>query len=463
MSENSIHTTADAGNAPNEIKEFAERMAAAQGCRVVLASEASGYHLYLPCPDCLDTHGSRELQDPKYAINVSKYLGIGDGYRGLTIAAESLDPTVMEASFQVSETRDRKSGICMRTRQSKNPHRFSVRELLGMTTITHRHPDIHTAAEVFGQAGSADRESHWEADPATGVMCPPPPGEVVPITSLPPEHPAAQYLTNRGYDLQRLWQQFRCSFCTEEYPEGKNDIYYRKMPGGWRDTPQHRVIFYSLVDGVPMTWQARYPERISSDGLNRFMLHPYDTTRSVTPGGDRTFCWSHTHTRANPQTSWIPVPPFDETMEDGTLRFQPSKYRTAKYSQREMMGWDAAIERADADPDMLRWVVLCEGPLDAARVGPGGVALIGSSISPVNATKVAANFSVVFTAFDNDLAGTAATEKIGRMILGGSQRNLVTQLVVPLPVEGGKDIGDMSQEAFNALLQKSIRRAQRGL
>jgi hypothetical protein len=113
--------------------------------------------------------------------------------------------------------------------------------------------------------------------------------------------------------------------------------------------------------------------------------------------------------------------------------------------------------------DPLRWSVLCEGPLDAARVGPGGIALIGSSISPENAEKVASAFHVVFTAFDEDRAGKEATARIGKMILGAKQRAPLVQMVVPLQIASGKDIGEMSQEQFDALLQKTLRRVKREL
>ena len=104
--------------------------------------------------------------------------------------------------------------------------------------------------------------------------------------------------------------------------------------------------------------------------------------------------------------------------------------------------------------------MLCEGPLDAARVGPGGIALIGSSISPENAEKVASAFHVVFTAFDEDRAGKEATDRIGKMILGAKQRAPLVQMVVPMQIASGKDIGDMSQQAFDALLQKTLKRVK---
>ena len=447
-----IYKTPTGAHAPPEVQAFADRMSAVQGCRVVLSREATGYHLYLPCPDCLFTHGKSELADPKYAINLSKYLEIGDGFRQLGMV------TTLEA-MKAIEKKDTSSSICMRTRQSKEPHRHNVTDLLSMTTITQRHPELLTKAEVAGGAGSADREEHWEKDEESGVMCPPPAGDMTPINQLPADHPAVEYLTRRGYDMQKLWEQFRCSYCYREYPEGVNGIYYRKMPAGWKDTPQGRIIFHALHKGAPMTWQARVIEKLSDDKLDKFMLHPYD--KGSVAGYP--FVWSHVATRPNETAAWIPVPPFDETASDGTLKFQPSKYRTAKYSTRELMGWDAAMLRAARDMETARWVVLCEGPLDAARVGPGGVALIGSSINPVNAEMVANNFHIAFMAFDEDKAGRGATEKVGKMLLSDRFRGSVMQLPVVMPVPVGKDIGEMSQEAFDAMLARAIKKSGRGM
>jgi hypothetical protein len=294
------------------------------------------------------------------------------------------------------------------------------------------------------------------------------------------------YLRQRGYSVEDLRQQFRCGFCDKEYDGEDKGIFYRRMPGQWKDTPQHRVIFYSMIDAAPLTWQARVIEKISEDGLTRYMLHPY--AGGFYPGSDiakiaRAFrsgkyegdeemvwdekrkgywmyCWSATHTRANPKAEWQPVPPFDE-MRDGTLKFKPSKYRTAKYSSRQMMGWDAAVARADRDPSPTRWVVLCEGPLDAARVGPGGVALIGSSVSEENASKIAGSFHVAFLAFDNDKAGREATEKITQRLMSASTRARLLQGTPLLPISSGKDLGDMSDDEFKKVFSRAMKDIKR--
>lgn len=65
---------------PKEITALADKIARQQNCKVTISKERSGYQLYMPCPAWLDSHGRNELKEPKYAINLSKYFGIGDNY-----------------------------------------------------------------------------------------------------------------------------------------------------------------------------------------------------------------------------------------------------------------------------------------------------------------------------------------------------------------------------------------------
>lgn len=451
-----IHVTGSATHAPDQVRKLAERLGKTHNCKVNIAKEASGYHIYMPCPDCLETHGDKELGDPKFAINASKYLGLGESFKHLTDDPDPgfFDPVHLQSMRDGDDIRDARSGICMRTCQSQKPHRYRVSELLAMSTITERFPDIRTSFSLVNGAGSADKLDHWEDDPITGKKCPPPPGKVIPIHELPSGHPAAEYLLKRGYDLKRLYDQFRVSFCTEEYPHGKNGIFYRKMPGGWKDTPQNRIIFYALHGGVPMTWQGRFIERESPDGLQKYALSPYRP-----PLGD--LVWDHVATRSNAKAPWMPIAPFDELDDEGQLRWKPSKYRTAKYSERELMGWDAAIARAQADPDDIKWCVLNEGPLDAARWGPGGIAVIGKSISAANAIKVVQHFHIVFTGFDNDTAGKEATRKVASILTACKARAPMMQHVEPLNIPGGKDPGDLEQAVADQILAQAVRRAKR--
>jgi hypothetical protein len=440
---------------PKEVTELADRIARQQNCKVTLSKESSGYHLYMPCPACLHSHGKSELRDPKYAINLSKYFGIGDEYRHLSPSDEQsgFNPVGQARNEAVWDEKNLRTGICMRTWQSNKPHRFSVEELLTMVPISERHPDIHSSYRVINGADSEDRESHWMEDPITGKLCPPPAGEIVPLSELSPFHPARWYMeTYRRFDIKRLEELYRCGFCIKEYPESKiHKIWYRKFPGGWKDTPQNRIVFHALHDGVPLSWQARYIEVVSEDGLTKRGLNPYTNE------------WDVLATRATAKQAWIPYPPFDELDQEGQLRFAISKYKTAKHSARQLMGWDAAIRRADQDDHPIRWCVLTEGPLDAGRIGPGGIALMGKSISGENANKVVSNFDLVLTACDNDKAGLEATERISQELNRIKGRNSRLRHVGKLVIPTGKDLGDLDQTVADDILRQTINRAMRHL
>ena len=485
-----IHTNDSAAHAPEEVRKWAQKITEVHGCPTVLAREVSGYHLYIPCPKCLEDHGRRELDDPKYAINLSVLAGLGD-FRDAT-AGQAWRPGMFEEREELRKKQEYGAGICMRTRSSRHPHMIPLDELLSMGTVSERFPDIATRADMRGGAGADDIKEMWEEDPKSGELAPPPPGEVVGLDTLPAAHPAVQYLVNRRYDIAALVRQFDVGFCVKEYPYGEKQIFYRKMPGGWKDTPQHRIIFKATVDGVPLGWQARVIERESEDGLNRYMLHPYgggfyrgfdlstiarshrasfksggpgDQMRMVRDeqrGGYWLCVWSHTHTRANPSAAWQPMPPYDE-IKDGTLKFRPSKYRTAKYSQRQLMGWDAAIARAKSDPDDLKWAVLTEGPLDGGRGGPGVLPVTGSSISLENAAKVVRHFHLVFLAFDDDVAGREATEKIAKLLQSTQHKEQIMLALGKLELPPGKDLGDLTPEEYQRIFNRALKRVKRSL
>jgi DNA primase len=99
--------------------------------------------------------------------------------------------------------------------------------------------------------------------------------------------------------------------------------------------------------------------------------------------------------------------------------------------------------------------------LDAARVGPGGVALIGSSVSEENASKIAGSFHVAFLAFDNDKAGREATEKITQRLMSASTRARLLQGTPLLPISSGKDLGDMSDDEFKKVFSRAMKDIKR--
>ena len=68
------------------------------------------------------------------------------------------------------------------------------------------------------------------------------PGPTFTLDTLPPEHPANQYLAVRGYNPERLGRFYGVGYCA-------NSIYYLAC---------HRIIVPITLDGKLQGWQARY-------------------------------------------------------------------------------------------------------------------------------------------------------------------------------------------------------------
>jgi hypothetical protein len=186
---------------------------------------------------------------------------------------------------------------------------------------------------------------------ANGAWIPKGPGEVVPVYQLPAPHPARQYLQTRGFDAEELWYQFRLSYCTNE----RTDIYYAKMLNGFRATPQGRIVFYIDIDGINRGWTARILD-FEKDGF-RYYLHPYAQRwiKVLQKNGEK----------------WAPA-------EDRWVGWEDKKYILCSGCKRNecLLGFDVAVAWNNANPDTRGpWCVLSEGPLDAGRIGPPGMAI----------------------------------------------------------------------------------------
>jgi predicted nuclease with TOPRIM domain len=88
---------------------------------------------------------------------------------------------------------------------------------------------------------------------------------------------------------------------------------------------------------------------------------------------------------------------------------------------------------------------------------------MGKSLSQENAAKVASNFHIVLTAFDNDRSGREATEKISAQLFGSKALDSTVCFVGGMVIPEGKDLGEMNQDLAARLLQDTIRKAKRQL
>ena len=395
---------------PREAKILAEALCAIHGAGHILR-EAKGLHLYMPSFLRLETDGPIELSKKHMTVNLDKACGLGmwKNRRGLYDA----DRTAM----------------CMKSDQG-----FRVSTLLAMKPIHERgFPDAPTDAMVIVK-------ERYLVDDGRGNMIPDHPGQVTPVTRLPPDHVAVQYLRDRGFDLERLERQFGCAWCYAETPErwfAKGDhrnLKYRPLPGGFKDTPQNRLIFYAYVKGVQVAWQARYLDKVER-GVH-FFYHPYDD------------CWTPVRVKVGGEWKLLPLfnnPPPNDWDHPA---WDPSKYKTSKGALRNemIMGFDAAVEWNVERGRKKKIAIGGEGPLDGGRFGPPGLALCGKFLSDAQADLILEHFQEFVWIGDNDDAGRKATMRV-RTTLGPKLK----LHVVGLP-EGAKDTGGLSDEVAHALV-----------
>ena len=393
------------GSVHQDIKSLAGALSARHGL-VRIASESSGTHLYMACPDCLEREGARELSALHLSLNADRFCALG---RWLS-SRGTYDPD--------------RSAMCMKCGKP-----YGVLHLLGMLPLAER--GFKESAPRVVEA----RNSHRLVDDGKGNMVPDIPGRTIPIVAFKDDHPVMEFLRLRRYGAVALWEQFRCSFCVEELPEDRaKGRFYRNLAGGFRDTPQGRLVFYTDMLGVRRGWQARILEKVE-DGVRHYYYHPYENS------------WALVRYRNDVAGEWIMAPMF----RDDVFEWKPSKYLTAAGMSRNstLMGLDAAIAWNEAEGrDYGRSLAFAvEGPLDAARLGPPAMPLLGKHMSPMQADLMARHFKHVRYVYDNDRVGREAAEKVCRVM--GPRCEFET-VGMPGACEG-MDPGDLTDEQADAL------------
>lgn len=316
------------------------------------------------------------------------------------------------------------------------------------------------------------------------------PGRCVEVNKLSKDHPAVHYLLSRGLNnLDSLVNKFGLSFCEEEahyirglclirdsaefpkipglrrlcdinkfsperrlinqlsatdrallncedgleelYLAEDVELYYRrsKLPPGWRDTPQGRLVFFSRPNYTPCQgWQARVLDY--TDGPNKYTLHP-DTLN-----------WELTHTLCRETGKWISAFP------DSKCVF--SKYRNASGVSRYLMGVDSVLSKQQHLPAQQRWVVITEGPTDAAMFDYGCCQL-GKTMTPRQAQQLIGRVGQVVTGFDSDASGETARQSVEHHLQGK-----VKSIVHLQPALGFKDFCEMGHEQTEKLLVSKL-------
>ena len=386
----------------------------------VIRNESNGFHIYLPSPECLKTDGRKEIQSKHLTVNASRY--------------RQTDDWIQKHGYLRDELAKDYSAVCHKTNT-----KYKVSDLLNerkYPTLEKR--GLHNISSKIIQA--ATQRAASLVDDGNGNLVPMDPGVVVPITDLPPFHPAVVYLKDRRYDLDLLYKQFKCSFCTRESPENaEKGIFYKRLPLDFKDTPQGRIVFYSFINGVQVGWQARIIDRVEGD--LKYYLHPYKNS------------WVATEQKNAETGKWEPIPGIEIKLEGYTIEWKPSKYKTAFGMQRNetLMGLDAAITFNKTLGLRKPTACIVEGPLDAARIGPGCVALLGKYMSERHADLLVSKFKKLIVVADNDKAGQEMANRIKQLM---SERS-VEVVFADIPAQY-KDVGEMDYDDALHLVYKHI-------
>lgn len=395
--ESSVTTTGGLSGVPQSVMNLAQALARKHG-DVTIARENRGLHLYMASPEALSRDGAIEIKKRHLALNAERYLAIGPWSR-------------RKGTYD----QDR-SARCMKYEKA-----YNVSELLAMSPLAARGIQ-ETTHDV--KVGSVSKHL---VDDGNGNMIPPPPGKVLALGDLSEGHPALVYLKSRGFSPKLLEDQFGASYCYEEALPRK---YYPELSGGFRDTPQGRIVFNIDMYGVRRGWQARLIEMIVGDA--HLVWHPYADE------------WQLLKVRSGKGWELTPAFTHDE------LEWKPSKYKTGTGTARNsaIMGLDAALKwNKDHGTSTL---IVCEGPLTAAKFRSPAVATLGKSISFEQARIIRKAARRAVYVPDNDLSGTKATARAREVLTGLDLK------ILELPKDVN-DAGELSYDAASALIMPFIK------
>lgn len=308
---------------------------------------------------------------------------------------------------------------------------YDVRELLGMLPIEERALNI-PKSKVKRRVSVIDKLKFMERD-AAGNLIPQGPGECTPLDQLDDDHPAVVYVRDRGFEPAKLVEQFDAAFCTAENPNRP----YKTLPGGFKATPQNRIVFFINQLGVQRGWQARRLERKRNGQLQ--FLHSY------------TGEWK---TVATDGINGLSIAP---EYSGATIGKSPGLILKNKYvigigveKSQTLMGFDAAMKWCEETGN--KTIGLVEGVLDAARLGPPFCSIMGLQLSPNQAALIANHFDRVIYVPDND-----NNKDNAKLFCSSVEKALNTKdlkLIQAPPPNGVEDAGAMSLEQVEAFKTK---------
>lgn len=225
------------------------------------------------------------------------------------------------------------------------------------------------------------------------------PGDVIPITQLPDDHPAIEYLKSRGFSdkesIENLYNQFDTSFCYKQNPDLKYYNEYKNLNKG----PQGKLIFFIKQFGKVKGWQSRVLEKV--EGNTKYYYYHYANN--------------------DPRNGWIPLATYDpDRLVFNPLPLVPKKVLQHKYvigygtrASECILGFDAALDfNKNKKSKEYKTICIVEGALDAAKLGSPACCIFGNILKTSQAKLIANNFDKVYYCLDHDLAGNTLETSI---------------------------------------------------
>lgn len=405
-----------AADIPEQIKALAQKLSKIHG-PVSISSEASGRHLYIADPELLETDGEKELSSRHMAINVDKYFGLGQWNIDDNPTRENRK---LYKEFR-SQNKEVPCAMSMKTGRTT-----TVQYLASMPPIEQR---IVTNRVIEKKVIAGTQDKHLVYD-EQGNLVPEGPGDLVPLSELPPNHPALEYLKQRGYDPTLLERQYDVKYCVKALPEDRSvGRYWSKLPAGCKNSPQGRIIFPIVdINGVRRGWQARAIDYKDANG-NRYLWTDSQKWLQIESAGEPLHC--------------------SEKFPDGfkTLR----KYINARGFNRNSapFGILQAVELTRDIPYNKRVCFLMEGAMDAAKGGPPCIALLGKNMSEEQASIIRSHFSQVVIVADQDRAGKDFIKSVSRRL----PELHIKEAILP---DGKKDLGECTYDEAYAVLRSAL-------
>lgn len=262
-----------------------------------------------------------------------------------------------------------------------------------------------------------------------------PPGDVIPITELPSDHPAILYLKSRNFSdemIKDLYKQFETSFCISE---SKGASYFDEYHGLGK-SPKGKLIFFVNHFGENKGWQSRVIEKVEGNTKYYYTFYNQD----------------------DPRNGWVPVATYDHI--DKTYKTFPRvpttllkhKYVIAYGTRKSecILGLDAAL-RFNKDRKE-KYIIITEGALDAGKLGIPACCVFGNRISVAQCKLIVNNFDRVYYALDHDLAGNTLEISIQETLMALGFSNFAK---IEYPSQF-KDIGEIDDVSIIQKLKEKL-------